>query len=495
MTESALARLLAPVTPEEFLERYWQQRPLHIRGTPDKLADVFDRAAFDHAVAEADERGVSIRVSFDGTGFQKGVGLHFPISSGSVAQYLSRQATICVDPIEQALPALADYAATLKRELHHAGPVSVKAYLSADGCGFNAHFDHQIATTLQIAGRKRWRFSAAPSVLFPRENGFLSRDGEPRYVHSLPSTIPDWGHLGPVNPDDFTEVVLEPGDVLSLPAGFWHEAKAMGSSLAINISFSSLDFFTLLASALPPLLHRDSSWRQSIPAALGELGADRAPPAVAQFFTERLSELHDRLAELTADSQILGRTWHAAIRGELKIRDRTTGFSQPGGLFGRPAIPMTPPTSPSPPQPDPDHGGAERILSGELTATLGVRDLNAAIEWYCGTFGFTIRYRMDRLHWCELAIPGTGVSLGLSEIRSAGNSTAAGPPDGERRGGDDDSGTRLVLGVVDIDGVRARLEAMNVAFDGPTQVLHGVVKLAPFRDPDGNRLILSQRLA
>ncbi len=54
-----LAELLTPITIEELVRDYWQRRPLYIAGTPGKLAQLLDRAAFDQAVTaiHGDELG------------------------------------------------------------------------------------------------------------------------------------------------------------------------------------------------------------------------------------------------------------------------------------------------------------------------------------------------------------------------------------------------------------------------------------------------------
>ena len=57
------------------------------------------------------------------------------------------------------------------------------------------------------------------------------------------------------------------------------------------------------------------------------------------------------------------------------------------------------------------------------------------------------------------------------------------------------SGAVLTFGVKDIDAARASLESRKVRFDGPTQTIPGMVRLATFFDEDGNALMLYQDLA
>jgi|SRR5215472_9093179 len=55
-------------------------------------------------------------------------------------------------------------------------------------------------------------------------------------------------------------------------------------------------------------------------------------------------------------------------------------------------------------------------------------------------------------------------------------------------------GATIVLRVDDIECERKRLEAAGVKFEGKTEEIPGMVKLAIFRDPSGNRLQLCQVL-
>ena len=47
------------------------------------------------------------------------------------------------------------------------------------------------------------------------------------------------------------------------------------------------------------------------------------------------------------------------------------------------------------------------------------------------------------------------------------------------------------FGVKDIEKARATLESRGVEFSGPTITIPGVVMLADFEDPDGNRIRLA----
>lgn len=115
----------------------------------------------------------------------------------------------------------------------------------------------------------------------------------------------------------------------------------------------------------------------------------------------------------------------------------------------------------------------------ELTASMGVTNLDAAIDWYQSVLGFTLMYRTDEIGWCELATAVPGVSVGLSQNESV------------TQGG----GATNVWGVADILAAKAHLDAHGVRQDGDIQHIPGLVKLLTFYDPDGNAMMLSENLA
>jgi hypothetical protein len=76
----------------------------------------------------------------------------------------------------------------------------------------------------------------------------------------------DWERLAPFDEQDTTEVVLEPGDLLILPAGIWHEAcGGEGGSLALYLSFAPISYTLLVRNLLDSLLTPEPGWRSPAP--------------------------------------------------------------------------------------------------------------------------------------------------------------------------------------------------------------------------------------
>ena len=114
----------------------------------------------------------------------------------------------------------------------------------------------------------------------------------------------------------------------------------------------------------------------------------------------------------------------------------------------------------------------------ELTCSVSVRNLEQAKRWYAEVLGFQHLYTMTEIGWSELATAIPGVNIGLSQVE-----------DFEAKGG-----TVPVFAVKDIAHARGQLERHQTRFDGETQTIPGMVKLATFFDPDGNPFMLSENL-
>lgn len=116
-------------------------------------------------------------------------------------------------------------------------------------------------------------------------------------------------------------------------------------------------------------------------------------------------------------------------------------------------------------------------LENTITIALSVKDRHASAHWYQNLLGFEVVYHADEAGWSELQTKTTGVTLGLGEHTkpAPGNCVP-------------------VFGIADLDTAREKMEQAKVVFDGPTDVVEGMVKTATFYDPDGNALMLAQDL-
>ena len=105
-----------------------------------------------------------------------------------------------------------------------------------------------------------------------------------------------------------------------------------------------------------------------------------------------------------------------------------------------------------------------------------VKDMDAAKRFYGDVLG--LRKRIDLGGWCEFSHSDEAASIGLNAMRE----------------GDDERGATVVLRVDDLARAQKELKAKGVKFEGEVHEVPGVVRIATFRDPDGNRLQICQVL-
>jgi len=158
-------------------------------------------------------------------------------------------------------------------------------------------------TNIQVAGRKRWRYSTEAAKPWPDQNA-VYQDGSIE-----PGGAPDPGKLPPQL--EMREVEMKPGDLLCLPAGAWHAARAVGESLAINMYFQPRNFLEQLTPMLQSFASANGDWRAGAPATLDKIQGEM-PPAVTNYFRERLEEFQKLALHLLQNPQAMIEPWLGA---------------------------------------------------------------------------------------------------------------------------------------------------------------------------------------
>jgi predicted enzyme related to lactoylglutathione lyase len=126
------------------------------------------------------------------------------------------------------------------------------------------------------------------------------------------------------------------------------------------------------------------------------------------------------------------------------------------------------------------HGGKDKHKEhavkhqGTMLVQLTVANLDRAVEFYTETLGLKLESRDDSIQWARIDPGIKNVTIGLGVGTSQGSGTVS-----------------INLGVSDLDSARAALEGAGVEFLGPTIEIPGVVRLADFYDPDGNKIRLA----
>ena len=231
--------------PAQFLREYWQQKPLLIR---DFVTDFADPIGADELAGLACEELVESRlVRQDDAG-------GFTLSHGPFAESLfpglgDRDWTLLVQAVDQwdddvaGLHALFDFLPRWRID-------DIMISFAAIGGGVGAHFDHYDVFLLQGAGQRRWQLGPACDTGTPvfRQNGiFLLQQF-----------------------DIEEEYLLNPGDVLYLPAGVAHRGIGVEPGLCYSIGFRAPDMAAALEGLSDLLIERadpGERFRDPVPAA------------------------------------------------------------------------------------------------------------------------------------------------------------------------------------------------------------------------------------
>jgi len=250
------ADLLAPISPEIFLEQNWENQPLHIRRRESGFyEELVTHRDVEEAIVSGGLRYPSLQLARDGRffaaeSFTRSIRSGDDVFSGIPnldrigAEYRSG-ATISLPGFHRAWRPLGALAAAVEEQLDHV--VHTNVYITpGNAAGFSAHYDTHEVFVLQIAGSKRWRIEKPPLSLPHRGQPF-----DPRSHRSSAAPL--------------LQVDLAPGDLLYLPRGFVHETTTSDSfSLHVTLGVTVYTWLELLAEWIQSGRH-NPSLRRALP--------------------------------------------------------------------------------------------------------------------------------------------------------------------------------------------------------------------------------------
>ncbi len=115
-------------------------------------------------------------------------------------------------------------------------------------------------------------------------------------------------------------------------------------------------------------------------------------------------------------------------------------------------------------------------LESGVVVSIPVRDLKKSSAWYRETLGFEVARTLPEHAWCELSTATEGLRIGLAQVErgNAGDTTP-------------------IFTVKSIEAAAATLASKHIATSQVVTVA-GQAKLLTLQDPDGNTLMLQERL-
>ncbi len=222
-------QLLGNISPAEFMRKYWQKKPLLIRGAIAGFKPLLSR---EELFALAEQEDVESRLIVETV--TKPASKPASKSSKKTAAKSTMKWTMVNGPIyADALPALKNPNWTLLVQgvdLHNQAAYELKNQFrfapdarlddlmisfATDGGGVGPHFDSYDVFLLQAEGQRRWKIGKQKDLT-------LQKDVP---LKILANFVPE------------QEFVLEAGDMLYLPPMYAHEGVAVGECMTYSIGF------------------------------------------------------------------------------------------------------------------------------------------------------------------------------------------------------------------------------------------------------------------
>lgn len=205
--------LLGGLSPAEFLETYWQKKPLLIRGA---LPGFESPVSPDELAGLACEDDVTARLILEKGGDYPWQLRHGPFTEDDFAELPPTHWTLLVSEVDRWVP---DVAALLDffRFIPSWRIDDVMISYAPEEGGVGAHVDNYDVFLLQAKGHRRWQINHTPVL---EENLIEDID-----VSMLSDFVPeeDW--------------VLAPGDMLYLPPRIAHYGVALDDCMTYSIGF------------------------------------------------------------------------------------------------------------------------------------------------------------------------------------------------------------------------------------------------------------------
>ena len=214
-------QIIAPITRERFLAEYWTKKFLHLSGTKGRFTPLLPWEELNHILEWHPPPQPQLRI------FQEGVMAdlrryidgpvgQLKLNAGGLMTLLAQGASMILDSVHEVAPSVAHLTDSMQTILGCDCVANLYAAWRTQK-GFDIHWDPHEVFVLQLSGRKRWQVFA-PTRLHP-----LSDDIEKA---PQPTAPPIW------------EGILNDGDLLYLPRGYWHVVQAMDEP-SLHISWGA----------------------------------------------------------------------------------------------------------------------------------------------------------------------------------------------------------------------------------------------------------------
>lgn len=212
-------QLLGNITPAEFMSKYWQKKPLLIRGAIPEFKPLLSR---DELFELAENQDVESRLIVENTSAKrKKSELAWTMADGPFSEDAAELPSLKKSNwtlLVQGVDLHDEQVHALKNQFRFAPDArldDVMISFATDGGGVGPHFDSYDVFLLQAEGKRRWRIGKQKDLTLQKD---------------VPLKI-----LANFAPDQ--EFVLDAGDMLYLPPMYAHEGVAVGECMTYSIGF------------------------------------------------------------------------------------------------------------------------------------------------------------------------------------------------------------------------------------------------------------------
>ena len=380
MSKIDFSYLIAPHTVDDFFSQFWQQRSLLVqRGEPERFRDLLPASDTETVLGMADQLPtgtVELIGKTDANDHRR------PESSSTLVGFFNSGSTIRVKGVERYFDPIEELCRSIERDLGF--PTRANLYCTpADSRGFDLHFDTHEVLVLQLLGRKQWLAYESTTKLPVEHMPLLPFDDARDTLKRSPEGSSDAQDEISVTERQkpAVDALLEAGDSLYLPRGFFHQAESLDEhSVHLTIGIHVFTWLDLLSVALVQSGYRHERLRQALP--VGWFNDHQSGKLITAEFA-RLLELFSQDANCESAIMKLGksmiRTGHArSARSDLDGLNLKTKVEGIGRL--------------------------EVCLSDD--GTLAGLGLGQKVFWMPVCFASALRFVAEQISFCPGELPG-----------------------------------------------------------------------------------------
>lgn len=222
-TTMDFAQLIAPVSPLEFDEKYFEKKHLYLsRNNTNYYSSVLTKTDLERILYEQVPKYPSVRLTNAKEDVPSDKYVNGDkVNTSSLLKYFAEGSTIVMSGLHEFNSGVGELVAHLQKTFYHKFQTNI--YITPKNSqGFKVHYDTHDVFVLQVHGKKTWKVYGENPLTLPNK----MQEFEPgKYQH------------GPL----IEQLELKAGDLLYLPRGVMHQAET-DDELSIHITLGWLGF-------------------------------------------------------------------------------------------------------------------------------------------------------------------------------------------------------------------------------------------------------------